>query len=108
MSSADPLHELGARITADGGQVRVYSATATAIELCLFSSKDPNWVTDTIPLEADAGNVWSAASPKLVAGSNYTLRASGPARATGRAARPSRFVDRAVAKSATACWPSGA
>lgn len=75
----DSLSDLGARLTADGGEVRVYSTTATAVELCLFSLKDADWITDTIPLQRDEANVWSVASPKLTAGRNYTIRANGPA-----------------------------
>ena len=88
MSSADALSDLGVHLTEDGGQVRVYSASASEIELCLFSHKDPNWITDTIPLEKDAGNVWSVTSPKLTVGRNYTLRATG---STGQAPGSGRF-----------------
>ncbi|MEO7349094.1 MAG: alpha-amylase family glycosyl hydrolase, partial [Terrimesophilobacter sp.] len=78
MPSVDPLHSLGARLTEHGGEVRVYSASATAMELCLFSLKDPDWIANTIPFERDEHNVWFAASPQLVAGRNYTVRANGP------------------------------
>ncbi len=86
----DPLDGLGARLTASGGEVKVYSASATALELCLFSRKDPAWITDTIDFEKNESNVWTATSPQLVAGRNYTIRASGP-RAGGAKSRPGRF-----------------
>ncbi len=78
MPTSDPLRDLGVTLTDDGGTIRVFSASAAAIELCLFSRKDPNWITDTVPLERGSGGVWSAASPKLTADRKYTLRATGP------------------------------
>ena len=84
MPTADLLHDLGVRATAHGGQVRVFSASATAIELCLFDSKDPNWITDTIPLVKDAASVWSTTTPKLTNGCTYSLRARGPNTPPGR------------------------
>ncbi len=80
MPLIDPLHNLGAKLTGHGGEVRVYSAGATAMELCLFSLKDPDWITETIPLERDDHSVWSVTSPHLVAGRNYSLRATGTGR----------------------------
>ncbi len=65
-------------LTKDGGTIRVFSANAGSVELCLFSRKDPNWITDTLDLERDSDGVWSMTSPKLTVGRNYTLRASGP------------------------------
>ncbi|MEO6941687.1 MAG: glycogen debranching protein GlgX [Terrimesophilobacter sp.] len=91
MSTTDPLRDLGARLTDHGGEVRVYSASAKSIELCLFSRKDQYWITDTIPLDKDDDNVWSVTSPKLVAGRNYTLRATGPDGADTGVAPPGRF-----------------
>ncbi len=95
MAAIDPLHDLGARLTEHGGEVRVYSASASAMELCLFSLKDPGWISDTIPLERDEHSVWTATSQHLVAGRNYTLRASGaPAEgrtATGTTTSTTRF-----------------
>jgi glycogen operon protein len=74
----DPLGDLGVRATAAGGELRVWSANATAIELCLFSEKDPNWASETIQLAKDADDVWSGSSANLVAGTRYSLRATGP------------------------------
>lgn len=78
MPTPDPLRDLGVTLTTDGGTIRVYSANASGIELCLFSRKDLNWITDTLPLTPDGNGVWSATSPKLAAGRSYTLRATGP------------------------------
>lgn len=77
MPTPDPLRDLGVTFSTDGGTIRVYSANASGIELCLFSRKDLNWITDTVPLVQDGNGVWSATSPKLTAGRSYTLRATG-------------------------------
>lgn len=77
-AEVDPLRNLGVRLTATGGELRVWSANATAIDLCLFSVNDPNWVATTIPLHRDDHSVWSAASALLTPGTRYSLRASGP------------------------------
>ncbi len=78
MSPADPLTNLGARLTESGGEVRVWSDNATAIDLCVFDRKDPNWVAHTVPLTRGEAGVWSGASPALTAGTYYALRAKGP------------------------------
>ena len=74
----DPLRDLGVRAVENGGELRAYSATAGSIELCIFDD-DPTWVSERIPLVKDADSVWSATSPRLVAGTRYSLRADGPA-----------------------------
>ena len=79
MPTVDPLNDLGVTLTADGGSIRVYSASASALELCVFSPRDPTWVTATVPLEKGTGDVWSATSDLLRARTTYSLRASGPA-----------------------------
>ena len=78
MAEIDPLHDLGVRARDGGGEIRVWSASATAIELCLFTEKDPNWVSETVRLEQDEHGVWSGSSPWLKAGAQYSLRATGP------------------------------
>jgi glycogen operon protein len=74
----DGLHDLGVTLGPEGGTIRVHSASAASIELCLFSPKDPAWVTATVPLAKDGDDVWSATTPRLTAGTTYSLRASGP------------------------------
>ncbi|TBN56224.1 glycogen debranching enzyme GlgX [Glaciihabitans arcticus] len=80
MSSLSPAEvaPLGVRLTAAGGEIRVWSESATAIEVCLYSAKDPNWVVSTMDLEPQGDGVWFGTSPGLVAGTRYSLRASGP------------------------------
>ncbi|WP_165067623.1 glycogen debranching protein GlgX [Marisediminicola senii] len=79
-NDADPDHlrDLGVRATADGGTIRVWSDSATAIELCVFAVKDPDWIADSVQLTRDDHGVWSGFSPSLLPGTRYALRASGP------------------------------
>ena len=46
----DSLADLGVRLTPDGGVLRVWSASATAMDLCIFDDKDASWVATTLPL----------------------------------------------------------
>ena len=78
MSAADPLRDLGVRVTTRGGEIRVWSGSATAIELCIFDGTDPAEVSKTIPLSRDAHGVWSATTRSLAPGTYYSLRADGP------------------------------
>ncbi|CAN5383747.1 glycogen debranching protein GlgX [soil metagenome] len=78
MPPADTLRDLGVHVTPRGGEIRVWSASATAIDLCIFDGKDPNWASRTVPLSRDANNVWSATTRALAPGTYYALRAKGP------------------------------
>jgi glycogen operon protein len=78
MSPADPLRNLGVHPTSRGGEIRVWSASATAIELCLYDDADPTWITKRVPLTRDAHDVWSATTRSLAPGVSYGLRATGP------------------------------
>jgi glycogen operon protein len=78
MPPADPLRNLGVRLSNRGGELRVWSASATSIDLCIFDGKDPNWVSKTIPLSKDSHGVWSATTRSLSPGTYYALRANGP------------------------------
>ncbi|MEP6841943.1 MAG: glycogen debranching enzyme, partial [Pseudolysinimonas sp.] len=78
MAPADPLRNLGVHLGSEGGEIRVWSASATTIELCIFDGTDPNWVSKTIPLSRDAHDVWTATTRSLSPGVSYALRASGP------------------------------
>tara|TARA_Y100000814_G_scaffold292670_1_gene271837 strand:- start:213 stop:2264 length:2052 start_codon:yes stop_codon:yes gene_type:complete len=69
---------LGVRRADGGGELRVWSANATALELCLFDATDRDWVTSTVPMVRDADGVWSATSPELTTGTYYSVRATGP------------------------------
>jgi glycogen operon protein len=76
--AVDPLHDLGVRQTPRGGEIRVYSRHATALELCLFDDRDPNWIVDAIPLHRGRGDVWTGTSRRLIPGRRYAVRADGP------------------------------
>jgi glycogen operon protein len=78
MAPADPLRNLGVHLGARGGEIRVWSASASVIELCIFDGRDPGWVSKTIPLSRDSHEVWSATTRLLSPGTYYALRASGP------------------------------
>jgi len=78
MPADDPFADLGVTLVADGGRVRVWSANATSMELCLFDPRDPEWVAETVRMHKSDGDVWSAASPMLAPGVRYSVRANGP------------------------------
>jgi glycogen operon protein len=78
MSPEDPLRNLGVHLGARGGEIRVWSGSATAIDLCIFDGTDPAEVSKTVPLSRDAHGVWSAVTRALAPGTYYALRADGP------------------------------
>ena len=68
---------LGAHVTADGVNVAVFSAHATAIELCLFDGEGVQEVARW-RLPERSGDVWHGLLPRAQAGLVYGLRAHGP------------------------------
>src|SRR5258705_13843273 len=78
MPAADPLRNLGVHHTSRGGELRVWSANATTVELALFDGNDPAWVAKTIPLTRDTHDVWSVTTKSLAPGTYYAIRANGP------------------------------
>jgi glycogen operon protein len=76
--TADPFVDLGIRLVDGGGQLRVWSASASKLELCIFSEKDATWVTRAIPLSRGQHDVWQVTTDLLRPGTRYSLRASGP------------------------------
>ncbi len=78
MPPADALRDLGVRITPHGGEIRVWSANATSIELCVFDERDADWVAERVPLTRGDGDVWSATTRSLHVGTAYALRVDGP------------------------------
>ena len=75
--SADPFGDLGVRVSADGGVLRVASATATGMELCLLNERDPSWVERTVRMHRDEHGVWTGRSALLTPGRRYAVRAGG-------------------------------
>ena len=82
--TTDPLRDLGVRFDGKRGTLRVWSQNATELDLCLFDSKDAGWIVETIPMHRDEHGVWEATSDKLVPGTRYSVRASGPGGPTHR------------------------
>lgn len=78
MATIDTLGHLGVRQTTHGGEVRVWSANATAVELCIFASDDPTWIAETHDLQRNRFGVWHGTTRSLVPGARYALRVDGP------------------------------
>ncbi|MBF4462191.1 MULTISPECIES: glycogen debranching protein GlgX [unclassified Rathayibacter] len=78
MTSHDPLDRLGVTVDDEGGELRVWSENAHAIDLLLYDEKDPSWITRTVPLVRGDAAVWSASSELLTPGRRYALRVDGP------------------------------
>ena len=79
MTSGDPLRNLGVRLGANGGELRVWSKNADSMELCIFDETDPNWIVKTVPMTRDTNDVWFGRSRTLSPGRRYGIRVSGPA-----------------------------
>ena len=60
------------------GTIRVYSETATSIELCILNPDDPRTVEQSIALSQGDGAIWSATHPALKVGTKYALKVDGP------------------------------
>jgi glycogen operon protein len=105
MPNADPIRDLGVRLTADGGELRVWSANATAIELCIVDDSD--WVAERLPLTRGDGDVWSVTTPLLTVGTRYALSVDGPDGPTHDFDPERLLVDpyaRGVARTADGAW----
>jgi glycogen operon protein len=108
-TATDPLRDLGVRSTGDGGQIRVFSASASSMELCLLNDNDSDWVSESVPLTKDADNVWSGTSPQLIPGARYSLRADGSDVPTNHFDPTMHLIDpyaRGLARTATGEWRS--
>ncbi|WP_353889778.1 glycogen debranching protein GlgX [Galbitalea sp. SE-J8] len=78
MSGPD-VARLGVTLEAGGGVVRVFSAHATAMTLCVLDDRDPTWAVESVRMTRGAGSIWEGRSPRLAVGTRYALRAEGPA-----------------------------
>ncbi len=109
MPEADPLTDLGVTLNAKGGELRIWSASATGVELCLFDGHDASVIAKRLPLERGDGDVWSVTSPDLMPGVRYSVRATGPA-TTGHAFDPElHLIDpyaRGLDRTASGDWRS--
>ena len=109
MTSVHSALPLGVTSTAAGGDLRVWSANATAMELCLYDERDANWLVSAVPMVRGDGDVWSAHSPALVPGARYSVRASGPTGPTHRFEPTLDLIDpyaRGLARTAKGEWRS--
>ncbi|PZU47256.1 MAG: glycogen debranching enzyme GlgX [Microbacterium sp.] len=70
---------LGVTVGPDGGTLRVWSGTASSVELVLFDATDLDWITDIVPLAPVGGGVWEGTHAHLRVGARYALRVDGPA-----------------------------
>ena len=68
---------LGLTLVPGGANIAVFSAHATAIELCLFDDTGQTEL-ERIALPSRTGDIWHAYVPGIVAGTRYGLRADGP------------------------------
>ncbi|CAN5534018.1 glycogen debranching protein GlgX [soil metagenome] len=103
----DAPADLGVTLTPKGGQLRVWSASATSMDLCIFDDRDANWVSKTLPMTRGDGDIWSVTSKSLKPGTRYSIRADGPT-APLHAFDPSlHLIDpyaRGLARSANGEW----
>ncbi len=76
--------DLGLRQTDRGHGLRVWSRSATAMELRLFDAHDLDRVTDRIPMAKGDDDVWSVESDLLQPGVAYAIGVDGPTGPTHR------------------------
>lgn len=76
--------QMGVTISGDIGTIRVYSETATSIELCLLDPQDPRTVTKSVSLQPGEHGIWIASDPDLRVGTKYALEVDGPESPTNR------------------------
>ena len=79
-SFLDPVYDdLGVTLGPGGGTLRVWSGTASSVELVVFDDTDLDWITAIVPLTPTGGDVWQVTTPELALGTHYALRVDGPA-----------------------------
>ncbi|MBC7590001.1 MAG: glycogen-debranching protein, partial [Salinibacterium sp.] len=107
MPEADSLADLGITLGPKGGELRVWSASATAMQLCLFDERDADWITSRLDMVKGSADVWSVTSTELIAGARYSVRATGPT-TPGHAFDPTlHLIDpyaRGLARAETGEW----
>ena len=72
---APSLDDLGVRLGADGGTLRIWSGNADSMHLVVFDDVDLDWAVETVPMTAVGGGVFEATSPLLRPGARYAVRA---------------------------------
>lgn len=74
MTDLDPLRDLGVRTGPDGPTLRVWSSSATRVDLVIDDAPHDR----VVPMVRDEHDVWSASDGALTPGRRYWLRADGP------------------------------
>ncbi|HKT61432.1 MAG TPA: glycogen debranching protein GlgX [Gemmatimonadales bacterium] len=84
---------LGAIVSEAGATFALYSAHATAVELCLFANASDAVETRRVPLLRGEGNLWHATLPGIGPGQLYGYRVQGPwAPALGHYFNPAKLL----------------
>ena len=107
MPDADPLDQLGLRLSGEDGELRLWSASASSVDLCIFDADDADWVATETPMIKEAGDVWSVNSKALKPGVRYAIRANGPSTAGHGFDRELLLLDpyaRGLVRSASGQW----
>ena len=60
------------------GTIRVYSDTASSIDLCILNPDDPRTIEQSISLSKGENGIWSATHADLKVGTKYALKVDGP------------------------------
>ena len=71
-------HRLGVTFADGVGYIRVYSATASWLQLCILDPSNPRNVIKYIDLTKGEYDIWEASTPELKVGVKYALKADGP------------------------------
>ena len=69
---------MGVTIQDGLGTIRVYSANATSIQLCILDEADTRTAKEVIELTRGEADIWAATTANLKPGTRYALRADGP------------------------------
>ncbi len=78
MTAADPFRSLGVRHSARGGEIAIWSESASSVAVTLYGAEVPYAPIATLDLTRDADFVWRGSSPLLKPGRQYTLSVDGP------------------------------
>src|SRR5580765_7694543 len=71
-------YPLGATLSEDGVNFSIFSANATAVELCLFDSPESSQASRTIRVRSRTNQIWHVFVPGIKAGQCYGYRVHGP------------------------------
>jgi len=107
--AGNTLEPMSEQLGVSNGELRVWSASATSIDLCIFDDKDAAWMVSTVPFEPEADGVWVARSEALKPGTRYSLRATGPTGPTHHFDPTLDLIDpyaRGLARTAEGEWRS--